>query len=115
MIFWIALLISLLVSVGALVFLFRHPEISFALFIAAYALKGGINLGFFNLTAILLIVSVLGFFLPVLLGKELKFRIRAADIWLGLFMAILIAGILGYSLNKIFAIFEKRLIHWAGK
>lgn len=32
-----------------------------------------------------------------------------------MYASILIAGILGYSLNKLFALFESRTIHWAGK
>jgi len=42
-----------------LYYLLKYPEISFALFISAYVLKGGINFGYFNLTAILLIIIVL--------------------------------------------------------
>jgi ABC-type nitrate/sulfonate/bicarbonate transport system permease component len=32
-----------------------------------------------------------------------------------MYAAILVAGIIGYSLNRIFAFFEKRFIHWSGK
>lgn len=32
-----------------------------------------------------------------------------------MYAAIMIAGILGYLINKIFIFFEKRIIHWAGK
>jgi ABC-type nitrate/sulfonate/bicarbonate transport system permease component len=32
-----------------------------------------------------------------------------------MYASILIAGILGYSLNKCFALLERRLVHWSGK
>ena len=46
----------ILISIGLLVtyYLLKYPEISLALFINAYVIKGGINIGYFNLTAILL-------------------------------------------------------------
>lgn len=78
----------------ALYFLLKYPEVSFALFISAYVLKGGINIGYFNLTTILLIITILGFLFPVFKGKKFKYHIKAPDLWFFLFMIILIAGIL---------------------
>jgi len=89
-----------LVAVGlggliALRFLLRYPEIALALFVAAYVLKGGINVGPLNFTVMMLIISILGFVLPVLTSQEkIQFQIHAADVWLWLFMIIWIAGIL---------------------
>lgn len=75
-------------------FLLKYPEVSFALFISAYVLKGGINIGYFNLTVILLIITILGFLFPVLKGKKFEYHIKSPDLWFFLFMIILIAGIL---------------------
>jgi len=83
-----------LLGLIAVYFLLKYPEVSFALFIAAYVIKGGINVGYFNLTAILLVISIIGFSLPILIGRKFEFRIKTADIWLCLFMGILIGGIL---------------------
>ena len=76
-----------------LYFLLKYSEVSFALFISAYVLKGGINFGYFNLTAILLIITILGFLFPVLKGKKFEYYIKSPDMWFFLFMIILIAGI----------------------
>jgi len=76
----------------ALYFLLKYPEVSFALFISAYVLKGGINIGYFNLTAILLIITALGFILPLAIGKKIYFTFRKADIWLLLFVIVLFTG-----------------------
>lgn len=76
----------------ALIFLFRRPEIAFALFIAAYVLKGGINVGLLNLTAILLLISVVGFFLPTIRGKSIRFSLKSADFWLFVFLIVLFGG-----------------------
>ena len=76
-----------------LYFLLKYPEVSFALFISAHVLKGGINFDYFNLTAILLIITILGFLLPVLQGKKFEYYIKSPDMWFFLFMIILIAGI----------------------
>ena len=86
----------ILIPIGLLViyYLLKYPEVSFALFISAYVLKGGINIGYFNLTAILLIITILGFLFPVLKGKKFEYHIKAPDLWFFLFMIILIAGIL---------------------
>ena len=78
----------------SLYFLLKYPEVSFALFISAYVIKGGINIRYFNLTTILLVITVLGFFLPILKGKKFEYHIKTPDLWLFLFMIILIAGIL---------------------
>jgi len=37
-----------------LYFLLKYPEVSFALFISAYVIKGGINIGYFNLIVVFL-------------------------------------------------------------
>jgi O-antigen ligase len=75
-----------------LYFLLKYPEISFAFFISAYVLKGGINFRYFNLTAILLIITALGFILPLVIGKKISFTFQRADIWLLLFVIVLFTG-----------------------
>jgi hypothetical protein len=75
-----------------LYFLLKYPEISFAFFISAYVLKGGINIRYFNLTAILLIITALGFILPLVIGKKISFTFQKADIWLLLFVIVLFTG-----------------------
>ena len=91
----LGLVVAVLGGLIALRFLLRYPEIALALFIAAYVLKGGINVGLLNLTVVMLIISILGFVLPVLRGKKkVQFRITRADVWLWLFMIIWIGGIL---------------------
>ena len=64
-----------------LYFLLKYPEISFAFFISAHVLKGGINFRYFNLTAMFLIITVLGFFLPILKGKKIEYHIKEPDLW----------------------------------
>lgn len=86
----ISLILLTPVIIVSLYFLLKYPEISFALFINAYVLKGGINIGYFNLTAILLIITVLGFFLPLSMGKKYNFKIQKADIWLLIFVIVLL-------------------------
>lgn len=76
----------------ALYFLLKYPEVSFALFISAYVLKGGNNFGYFNLTAILLIITTLGFILPLAIGNKINFTFQKADIWLLLFVIVLLIG-----------------------
>jgi len=86
------LILLIPIIIIALYFLLKYPEVSFALFISAYVLKGGINIGYFNLTAILLIITVLGFFLPLSIRKNIIFKIQKADIWLLIFIIILLIG-----------------------
>jgi len=100
----LGLVVAVLGGLIALRFLLRYPEVALALFVAAYVLKGGINVGPFNLTVIMLIISILGFVLPVLVGKKrVEFRITRADVWLWLFIIIWIGGIL-YSPRPAFGI-----------
>ncbi|MBA7532003.1 hypothetical protein ES705_24229 [subsurface metagenome] len=92
------------VSIITLYFLLKYPEISLALFINAYVIKGGINFGYFNLTAILLIVTVVGFILKQLFNKDknainLNFKLEPPDKFIFLFVAILVIGCI-YSLNR---------------
>jgi len=82
------------IIIMSLYFLLKYPEVSFALFISAYVIKGGINFSYFNLTVVLLIITILGFLFPVLKGKKFEYHIKAPDLWFFLFMIILIAGIL---------------------
>jgi len=92
------------VGIFTLYYLLKYPEISFALFINAYVIKGGINLGYFNLTAILLIVTVVGFILKQLIKKDknaisLNFKLESPDKFILLFIAVLVIGCI-YSLNR---------------
>ena len=91
-------------SLLVLFFLLKYPEISFALFISAYVLKGGINIGYFNLTAILLIVTVVGFILKQSIKKDkntinFNFKLEPSDKFILLFVAVLVIGCI-YSLNR---------------
>ena len=89
------LIAGILSGLIALRYLLCYPEIALALFVAAYVLKGGINVGHLNLTVIMLIISILGFVFPVLTGKKrVRFQIARADVWLWLFMIIWVGGIL---------------------
>ena len=92
------------VVIIALYFLIKYPEVSFALFINAYVLKGGINFGYFNLTAILLVVTVVGFILKQLIQRDkgainLNFKLESTDKFLLLFVAVLVIGCI-YSINR---------------
>ena len=69
-IFYQYYIILIPVSIIALYFLLKYPEISLALFINVYVIKGGINIGYFNLTAILLIITVIGFIFKKFSKKE---------------------------------------------
>jgi len=100
----LGLVAAVLGGLIALRFLLRYPEIALALFVAVYVLKGGINVGPLNLTAMMLIISILGFVLPVIAGKtRVQFQITWADIWLWLFMIVWIGGLL-YSPRSAFGI-----------
>ena len=72
----------ILIPIGLLViyYLLKYPEVSFALFISAYVLKGGMNFGYFNITTILLIITVLGFILPFVIGGKVIFTFQKANI-----------------------------------
>jgi len=94
----------LIVGILILYYLLKYPEISFALFINAYVLKGGINFGYFNLTAILLIVTVVGFILKQLFKKNkdaiyLNYKLERSDKFILIFIMILVMGCI-YSLNR---------------
>ena len=92
------------VGIFILYYLLKYPEVSFALFINAYVIKGGINFRYFNLTAILLIVAVVGFILKQLIKKDknainLNFKLESPDKFILLFIAVLVIGCI-YSLNR---------------
>ena len=92
------------VVIIALYFLIKYPEVSLALFINAYVIKGGINIGCFNLTAILLIFTVVGFILKQLTKKDknvinLNFKLESSDKFILFFIAVLAIGCI-YSLNR---------------
>lgn len=92
----------ILISIGLLVtyYLLKYPEISLALFINAYVIKGGINIGYFNLTAILLIITVTGFIFKKFSKKEgINFKLQLSDKCLIFFVAVLAIGCI-YSLNR---------------
>ena len=87
-------------SLFAIFFLLKYPEVSFALFINAYVIKGGINIGYFNLTAILLIITVTGFIFKKFSKKEgINFKLQLSDKCLIFFVAVLAIGCI-YSLNR---------------
>lgn len=80
---------------GLLIFylLLRYPEVTFALFIAGYVLKGGTNIGYLNLTGIFLALTIIGFFLRALKGRSIRFSLKAADFWLCMFLIVLFGGV----------------------
>ena len=92
----------ILIPIGLLAtyFLLKYPEISLALFINAYVIKGGINIGYFNLTAILLIITVTGFIFKKFSKKEgINFKLLPSDKYLIFFVAVLAIGCI-YSINR---------------
>ncbi|MBA7523744.1 hypothetical protein ES705_15878 [subsurface metagenome] len=92
----------ILIPIGLLVtyYLLKYPEISLAIFINAYVIKGGINIGYFNLTAILLIITVTGFIFKKFSKKEgINFKLQLSDKYLIFFVAVLAIGCI-YSLNR---------------
>ena len=94
--------LSLLVPIViiTLYYLLKYPEISLALFINAYVINGGVNFGYFNLTAILLIITVIGFIFKKLSKKEdINFKLQPSDKYLIFFVAVLAIGCI-YSLNR---------------
>ena len=83
-----------------LYFLLKYPEVSLALFINAYVIKGGVNIGYFNLTAILLIITVTGFIFKKFSKKEgINFKLQPPDKYLIFFVAVLAIGCI-YSINR---------------
>ena len=74
-------------------FLFRRPEIAFALFLFSYVIEGGELIpGPLDLTAIFLLLSLAGFFLPAVIGKPLHFSHKSSDFWLFIFLIVLFGG-----------------------
>ena len=74
-------------------FLFRHPEITFALFIFSYVIEGGdIIPGPIDLTPILLLISIAGFFLPAVIRNSIQYSSKSSDIWLLIFLILLVGG-----------------------
>jgi O-antigen ligase len=76
-----------------LALLLRSPEIAFALFIFSYVIEGGDLIpGGLDLTPVFLFISLVGFFLPTLKGKPVRFTPKSSDLWLFLFLLILFGG-----------------------
>jgi len=75
------------------VYLLRYPAICFALFTFSYVLKGGMQLSILlNLTTVLLVITLIGVFLPAFVGRRTSFRLQMSDLWLWGFVVLLIAG-----------------------
>ena len=88
------------ISLFVIYFLLKYPEISLALFINAYVIKGGINIGYFNLTAILLIVTIVGFIFKNLSKRDaINFKLQPPDKYILFFIAVLAIGCI-YSSNR---------------
>lgn len=80
-------------GLGILYFLLRRPEIAFPLFIFSYVIEGGEMIpGALNLTPILLFISLAGFFLPAVMGKPIRFSLKSSDLWLFIFLILLLGG-----------------------
>lgn len=88
----VVIMLFLPVGTVILLYLFRHPEIAFALFIFAYVMEGGQCLLYIPLSAIMLVIAGAGFLLPVALGCGAHFRLDASDLCLWCFIIILFAG-----------------------
>lgn len=89
---FLTLFLLIPIIIFAFLFLFKYPEITFGLFVFAYVIKGGVNIGFFNLTAILLIIATFGFFSPMAIGKKILFKLQTSDFLILAFVIILLIG-----------------------
>jgi len=87
-----------LVAAGAagltvLLFLLRRPEVAFALFLFSYVIEGGELIpGPLDLTAIMLFISLAGFFLPAVRGKPIRFSSKSSDLLLFIFLIVFFGG-----------------------
>jgi len=87
------LLLASFVGLCILYFLFRKPEITFALFLFSYIIEGGDLIpGLIDLTPILLFISFAGFFFPAIMKKTIQYSSKSSDIWLLIFLFILFGG-----------------------
>ncbi len=74
-------------------FLFHRPEITFALFLFSYVIEGGDMIpGPIDLTPILLLISLAGFFLPAIKRNSIQYFSKPSDIWLLIFLIVLVGG-----------------------
>jgi len=81
------------VGLVILALLLCRPEIAFALFLFSYIIEGGeVILGSLDLTAVLFLISLAGFFLPAARGKPTRFVPRSSDLWLFVFLILLFGG-----------------------
>ncbi len=87
------LIFASFVGLCILYFLFRKPEITFALFLFSYVIEGGDLIpGLLDLTPIFLFISLVGFLLPVIKGKSIWYSPKSSDIWLLIFLFVLFGG-----------------------
>ncbi len=84
----------ILIGIIGLVYLFRYPEVAFAIFLFSYVIKAGAILAWFlNLTLIMLAIAVLGFTVQLATRKKNNFKLQLVDLWLLGFIIILFTGI----------------------
>jgi len=89
----LGLIFASFVGLCILYFLFRKPEITFALFLFSYVIEGGDLIpGPIDLTPILLFISFAGFFLPAIMRKTIQYSSKRSDIWLLIFLFVLFGG-----------------------
>jgi len=81
------------IVIVALIYLLRHPEIAFALFLFSYVIEGGAILPWFlNLTVIMFAIATLGFTTQLVVSKKNNFKLQSVDLWLFGFTIILFVG-----------------------
>jgi len=89
----LGLIFASFVGLCILYFLFRKPEITFALFLFSYIIEGGdIIPGPIDLTPIFLFISFAGFFLPAVMRKTIQYSSKSSDVWLLIFLFVLFGG-----------------------
>jgi len=89
----LGLLLASFVGLWILYFLFRRPEITFALFLFSYVIEGGDLIpGPIDLTAIFLFISLVGFLLPIIRGNSIRYSPKSSDFWLLIFLIVLFGG-----------------------
>ena len=89
----LGLIFASFVGLCILYFLFRKPEITFALFLFSYVIEGGDLIpGPIDLTPILLFISFAGFFLPAIMRNTIQYSPKSSDFWLLIFLFIPFGG-----------------------
>lgn len=81
-------------GLGGLLFLFRRPDVALACFMFSYVIEGGDLLPPpFDLTPILLAVSLAGFVWAAMRGRPIMDRWAPSDIWAFALLLVLVGGV----------------------